>query len=220
MRRMIKSKDRVKNQGEVFTPAHIVKDMLDMVGDDISDKTKRILEPACGDGNFLVDILQRRLDRIPRKLKIDDREFEVLIILSNIYGIDIMQDNVIEARSRLFGIVNTFFSEEKNSAAFLIAANTIIEKNTIRGDSLKHKADIKVLEWKPILGLKGFEINPHTLAQIENDMKDVVVANSLADIKTVVDEIFMPKPSPKTIFKPRKELESQKSLFDINKEGL
>jgi len=215
LRKIIKSKDRVRDQGEVFTPPRIVKDMLDMVGDDIYDKTKRILEPTCGDGNFLVEILQRRLDKIPRKLKIEEKEFEVLSILSNIYGIDIMQDNIIEARSRLAGIVHTFFSESRNSSDFLTAANTIIERNIVRGDSLKHKSKIKILEWVPVPGIKGFEINPHTLSQIENDRKDIVIATSISEINNVVNEIFSLKIPPKINSRPRKISKSQNSLFDI-----
>jgi len=91
---LTKSKERVKALGEVFTPAVLVLEMLDKLPQDcwLSDKT--FLEPSCGTGNFLVQILQRKIDM----------GHPPLVALSTIYGIDIMQDNVNESRKRMLQI--------------------------------------------------------------------------------------------------------------------
>lgn len=215
--KIIKSKARVRDQGEVFTPISTVNLMLDMLGDPIIDTTKTVLEPTCGNGNFLVEILKRRLSNISKRKKTSVREYEVLVALSRIYGIDIMHDNIREARSRLMSVVSDYFSSTRNSAEFLAAATVIISRNVIQGDTLKHKSSIIILEWIPLYEQKGFEINPHTLAQIENDLKDVVTAYSIAEISDKVDEIFSPKQvsSKSKSIKSKKTSKQSELLFDI-----
>ncbi len=102
----MKTKQRVRDIGEVFTRAEEVNAMLNLVGDDISNPKKRILEPAAGNGNFLVIILERRMKNIAdqKYKKKFDYERNVLTAVSNIYGIDIMVDNVEECRERLFAV--------------------------------------------------------------------------------------------------------------------
>lgn len=212
---IIKSRDRVRDQGEVFTPLVVVGEMLDMLEPDISDRSKRVLEPSCGNGNFLVEVLSRRLRAVSKKHSLANKEFDVLTIAANIYGIDIMSDNVREARSRLTALVNMFFADTKNSADFMYALDTIIKRNIICGDSLKHKSEIKIIEWTPLPEIRGFEINPHTLSQIENDRKDIVIAQSMSSIKNVVDEIFQPKTLLKKSPKRKRPINYQESLFDM-----
>ena len=94
--KLIKSKQRVKDFAEVFTPKHIVKDMCDLVPEEMwMNVETTFLEPACGTGNFLVEILER-------KFKLCEDWQDGLIALKSVYGIDIQMDNVIEARQRLF----------------------------------------------------------------------------------------------------------------------
>lgn len=127
-----KSEERVRKFGEVYTPVHIVKAMCDMLGDEnpeawtVLDKT--FLEPACGNGNFLVEIFER-------KLKLCGNVQEGLLALRCIYGIDILQDNVEESRQRLFDMfVKAFPSADVRD---IMAAEMILENNIICGDSLK-----------------------------------------------------------------------------------
>ena len=108
----IKSQGRVKEFGEVFTPDKTVNDMLDL-----TDKcfeglgceeyvSKTYLEPACGDGQFLIRVLYRKLEKIANSsLDIDDKEKLLIKALSSIYGVDIQEDNVKEARNRMYNLV-------------------------------------------------------------------------------------------------------------------
>lgn len=107
MATMIKSKERVQQHGEVFTPDSIVNDMLDLV-DERLDKEEvwkyidtTYLEPACGTGNFLLRILDRKLEVAQRSLTRDQWELALIHSLCSIYAIDIQSDNVIESKNRM-----------------------------------------------------------------------------------------------------------------------
>ena len=104
MSSQIKSKERVAERGEVFTSEREANAMLDLVKDECIRPDSRFLEPACGDGNFLSAILKRKLAEISRKYKKSPRDYEkqAIIVISSLYGIDIMQDNVEVCRERLF----------------------------------------------------------------------------------------------------------------------
>lgn len=127
--KIIKSKQRVKDFAEVFTPSHIVKDMCDLIPDSVWDNIEStFLEPACGNGNFLVEIYRR-------KLEICKDEKDGLKALASIVGIDIQADNCKESRKRLM----TMFCEafpNANEVCILLAAG-ILQNNIICGDSLK-----------------------------------------------------------------------------------
>src|ERR1700722_6894378 len=100
----IKSKQRVADHGEVFTAQREVKAMLNLVMQEAMRIESRFLEPACGDGNFLVEILHRKLGVIETLYTHHQSEYELhsLLAISNLYGIDILQDNVQTCRDRLF----------------------------------------------------------------------------------------------------------------------
>ena len=126
----IKSKQRVRECGEVFTAEREVKAMCDLIPEDEiwSDITKTFLEPACGTGNFLVEIFGR-------KLKYCKDEKDGLKALASIVGIDIQQDNVEESRKRLMIMYRETFPKA-NEACLLLAAG-ILQNNIICGDSLE-----------------------------------------------------------------------------------
>ena len=93
--KLIKTKKRVKEQGEVFTPRQLVNEMLDTLPKDLAkDKTKTYLDPACGSGNILVEVLDRKIQHGSTPLQ----------ALQTTYGVDIMPDNVLECRKRLFEV--------------------------------------------------------------------------------------------------------------------
>lgn len=102
------SKERVKNFGEVFTPDSIVNDMLDLVSEQLPEDesyiTKTFLEPSCGDGQFLIRILYRKLLQV-QKLPVEQRQFALVKAVSSIYGVDIQADNVFNARRRMTNII-------------------------------------------------------------------------------------------------------------------
>ncbi|MFZ1243028.1 MAG: hypothetical protein WAQ22_02685, partial [Candidatus Saccharimonas sp.] len=117
-------------------------------------KDQRILEPACGNGNFLVVILQRRLADIAKTFKRtqqDEIEFAVLTALSTIYGVDIMPDNIVDARDRLWHTAkNTYealIARSKRREAWYRSIDKILETNIQLGDMLNGKDRITFTEW-------------------------------------------------------------------------
>lgn len=108
----IKSRKRVKEHGEVFTNPREVKAMCDLVGDTISLPETTVLEPACGTGNFLAEILVRKMRSICNGRLIEtERDLQsVILAVGSLYGVDIMADNVEQTRERLFGIVARFLA--------------------------------------------------------------------------------------------------------------
>ena len=102
----VKSKERVTDHGEVFTAKREVNAMLDLVKAETERIDARFLEPACGTGNFLVEILERKLNVVQKKYRNYQPEFEkyAVLAITSIYGIDLLQDNVIHARERLFDL--------------------------------------------------------------------------------------------------------------------
>lgn len=127
--KLIKSKQRVKDFGEVFTPTLIVKDMCDLIPEEVWNNIEStFLEPACGNGNFLAEIFARKLANCKN-------ERDGLKALSSIVGIDIQADNCEESRKRLM----TMFCEafpNANEVCILLAAG-ILKNNIICGDSLQ-----------------------------------------------------------------------------------
>lgn len=104
--KQIKSKKRVDEHGEVFTAEREVNAMLDLVKQETERIDSRFLEPACGDGNFLAEILRRKLAVVRRKYQKSSYDYErnAVLAVSSIYGVDLMQDNVRSCRERLFAI--------------------------------------------------------------------------------------------------------------------
>ena len=104
----IKSKERVADHGEVFTNEREVNAMLDMVKPETERVESRFLEPACGNGNFLAEVLRRKLEVVDRKYKKLPADWEKfsIVALSSLYGVDILSDNVEECQERLFEIWN------------------------------------------------------------------------------------------------------------------
>lgn len=126
--KIIKSKQRVKDRGEVFTPSWIVNDMCDLIPKETWTIESTFLESSCGNGNFCVVILER-------KLALCKTEKDGLKALNSIVGIDIMQDNVNECRARLLGLYMDKFPNANEVA--IEFAKKILNNNIICGDSLK-----------------------------------------------------------------------------------
>ena len=144
MEKQVVSKKRVADHGEVLTSKREVNAMLDLVKQETERIDARFLEPACGTGNFLTEILNRKLKVVEAKYRRSQLEFERNIVsaVSSVYGIDILEDNVIECRRRLFEIVNQkytalFKGKAKNEVRKAI--QFILEKNIIWGDALDLK---------------------------------------------------------------------------------
>lgn len=105
MEKQVKSKKRVADHGEVFTAEREVNAMLDLVKHETERIESTFLEPACGNGNFLAEILRRKLAVVDqyKRFPSDWEKYSVVAVMS-IYGVDILPDNVEECRDRLYGI--------------------------------------------------------------------------------------------------------------------
>lgn len=137
----IKSKERVSERGEVFTAEREVNAMLDLVANECLRPDSRFLEPACGDGNFLSAILKRKLTELRRKYKKSPRDYEkqAIVAIGSLYGVDIMNDNVLACRKRLFSIWDEEYTAHcKGDASDEVreAAHFIIGRNIINGNAL------------------------------------------------------------------------------------
>ena len=160
----IKSRDRVAAHGEVFTNPREVNAMLDLVKPETERLDSRFLEPACGDGNFLIEILRRKLAICESRVKSKQYtqlqyEENAVLAISSIYGIELLPDNAEACRQRLMGCFTEqysklFKSECKSSC--IEAVSYILSKNIILGDALTYKRVdgsgewIHICEWSPV----------------------------------------------------------------------
>jgi hypothetical protein len=134
---LIKSKQRVADHGEVFTPAWMVEAMLDLVKEETERIDSRFLEPACGDGNFLVRILQRKLAAV--ELKYGKNEFEkrhfALLGLMCTYGIELLTDNIAECKANMLEPFAEYLQLEPTDDIYRAAA-FVLDQNLVHGDAL------------------------------------------------------------------------------------
>ncbi len=137
MEAQVISKKRVADHGEVLTGKREVNAMLDLVKSETERIDSRFLEPACGTGNFLTEILERKLRVVEKRYGNSPLDYEryAVLAVSSIYGIDILQDNVLECRRRLLAIFERRF-ESLFREEWLPAVKYIIERNIIWGDAL------------------------------------------------------------------------------------
>lgn len=141
MSAQVKSKERVADHGEVFTNKREVDAMCDLVKQETERIDSKFLEPACGDGNFLIEILRKKLEIVKKKYKKSHYDYErfSLLALGSIYGVELLEDNVKSCRKRLF---NYWYKEYKlackNDMDSLTeeSARFILEKNIVQGNAL------------------------------------------------------------------------------------
>ena len=141
MTKQVKSKQRVADHGEVFTADREVKAMCDLVKQETERIDSRFLEPACGDGNFLSEILSRKLIVVKSKYKKSSYDYErnSLLALSSIYGVDILLDNAIACRERLFAIWDKEYKKvckKECTDDTREAAKFILSRNIVCGNAL------------------------------------------------------------------------------------
>jgi hypothetical protein len=135
---LVKSKQRVADHGEVFTPEWMVEAMLDLVKSESERIDSRFLEPACGSGNFLVKILGRKLAAV--ELKFGKSDFEkqhyALLALMCTYGIELLEDNIAECRANMLEILAEFLDVDETDDLYQAAAY-VLSQNIVNGDALK-----------------------------------------------------------------------------------
>ena len=134
---LVKSRKRVADHGEVFTPSWIVDDMLNLVKNESTRIESRFLESACGAGNFLKTVFERKLETV--RAKYGKSEFETrhyaLLALMSIYGIELLEDNIQECREELLKIYSQFLGIDQESN-WHKAAKKVLTVNIIQGDAL------------------------------------------------------------------------------------
>ncbi|QKC86333.1 DNA methyltransferase [Mesorhizobium sp. NZP2077] len=145
---LIKSKKRVADHGEVFTPTWLVDAMLDLVQGEADRVDARFLEPACGSGNFLVRVLQRKLAAV--EIKFSKSEFErrhyALLGLMCTYGIELLADNIAECRANMLDVLTEYLSIDEADDLYR-AAFFVLSQNLLRGDALTMRSE----NGKPII---------------------------------------------------------------------
>lgn len=162
MTTQIKSKTRVTDHGEVYTSEREVNAMLDLVKPETERIESRFLEPACGTGNFLIEILRRKLNVVERRYKKSKREYEryAVLAVSSLYGIDILEDNVLHCRNRLFNYFNEQYTslygkncspECRESVRFILELN-IVWGNAITMQTVNNEEPIVFPEWSAVNG--------------------------------------------------------------------
>jgi hypothetical protein len=171
------SKKRVADHGEVYTSKREVHAMLDLVKQETDRIEPRFLEPACGQGNFLTEILGRKLTVVESRYGRSQLDYErnAVLAVSSLYGIDILQDNVLECRQRLFDIFEQRYARRFKEAAkdeCRKAVRYILQRNIICGDALTlrtgvghNSQPIVFSEWSPVNGsmLKRRDFTFHSL---------------------------------------------------------
>jgi len=190
------SRQRIIDHGEVFTPPELVNRMLDLVAHECDQIETRFLEPACGDGNFLVEVLRRKLRTVDLRNKSNRVKWErdAVRAVCSIYGIDLLTDNVEICRKRLLQIVQDRYQERFRESLSNEAENAIsfiFGRNIVQGDALtmRTSADRPIVfsEWSPV---KGSMLKRHDFAY-DQLLNEAHIAN-LPLFSDSGKDVFMP----------------------------
>ena len=135
--RLIRSKQRVADHGEVFTPSWMVENMLNLVQGESERIDSRVLEPACGSGNFLVSVLTRKLLTVEArhgKSEFEKRHYALFALMCT-YGIELLEDNAAECRENLGALFIAYVGVREDDE-WALAARAVLEVNIVQGDAL------------------------------------------------------------------------------------
>jgi hypothetical protein len=194
----VKSKKRVSDHGEVFTSEREVNDMLDLVKQETDRIESKFLEPACGTGNFLAEILRRKLSVVEKRYKNSQLDFEInaVIAISSIYGVDLLKDNTIECRTRLINIFNENYTKcfkKKTRDKVIDSVRFILEKNIVLGDALSLETVSDNPE--PIIFSEWIAINGSKIKRKDFCYKSMIDQASLSELPLFSDlgeEAYIP----------------------------
>jgi hypothetical protein len=134
---LFKSRQRIADHGEVFTPPRMVEAMLDLVKGESERLDSRFLEPACGSGNFIVQVLRRKLAAVERKFGRTDFEKRhyTLLALMCVYGIELLTDNIAECRANMLEVISDYLTVGESDDLYR-AAFYVLSQNLVHGDAL------------------------------------------------------------------------------------
>ena len=193
----VKSADRVREHGEVLTARREVEAMLDLVKNESERIDSRFLEPACGDGNFLVAILERKLKTVASRYKSKKADFEVNLLsaLASIYGIDLLEDNVQLAIDRMFEIACSCYKDNLKTQPddeVQKILRFILQKNILQGDSLNGIDKIVFTQWT-LVGYQ-FKREEFSFSQLNQqaEIMNTPLFASLTNDKG--EDVFIPQP--------------------------
>lgn len=194
--KQIVSKRRVADYGEVYTDKREVNAMLDLVKHQTERIDARFLEPACGTGNFLTEILRRKLCIVETRYGKSELEYErnAVLAVSSIYGVDILEDNVIECRRRLLDIVDRHYGRLFKDE-FLGAVKFILNRNIIWGDALTYKTVGE--NPQPIIFSSWSPFNGSMIKRHDFKFEHLVSCARLEGVNLFSDlggEVFIPEP--------------------------
>lgn len=195
----IKSKKRVADHGEVFTSEREVNAMLNLIKQETDRIESRLLEPACGTGNFLVEVLCRKLDVVKTRYKKSKLEYErnAVLAISSIYGIDVLEDNVIYCRERLFNYFDEQYTTlygEDCSVACRNSVRFILERNILWGNALTMKTGGKE---EPIVFSEWSAVNGSMLKRRDYTFEHLLESHTIGSANLgsdFVNSAFIPKP--------------------------
>lgn len=202
--RQVISKQRVADHGEVLTAEREVNAMLDMVHNELERIDSRFLEPACGSGNFLAPVCEQKLTLIKKRYGKSQLEFEryAVVATGSVYGIDILQDNVILCRERLFTIFDEFYTtlyRKKSKDSVRNVVRFILDKNILWGDALSLKTVTE--QPKPIVFSEWSLVRGSMIKRRDFSFEELMPGNSgkanlfrQAEISDLGAPAFIPSP--------------------------
>ena len=198
----IKSRQRVRDFGEVFTSPREVNAMLDLVKPETERIDSRFLEPACGEGAFLTEILRRKLAAVKSRYGKSPYDYEryAVVAVTSIYGIELLPDNAAACREKLFAIWDEEYTANMKSEASDVcreAVRFVLQKNIICGDSrFMHLADgspIVFSEWSLITGTK-IKRRDFELQNLIDDHSEQMSLDTLGWEYPGENAVFIPAP--------------------------
>ena len=201
---MIKSKDRVRDHGEVYTAEREVHAMLGLVQHETERIESRFLEPACGTGNFILPVLEQKLSIIDKRYRRSQVEFErmTVVAVGSIYGIELLPDNAETCRQRLFDLFNELYTQrykKRTKDSLRDSIRYVLERNIVVGDALSLKTvgnkpePITFSEWSLVHGsnIKRRDYAFHELIPNNEPDQGLFADMRLSDMD---EPVFTPKP--------------------------
>lgn len=183
MANQVKSKQRVVDHGEVFTNEREVNAMLDMVKQETERIDSRFLEPACGDGNFLAEILRRKLAVVTQRYSSNPRDWEkyAFVATSSIYGVELLADNAADCRTRLLSILEAAWAKAtkaKGDPRFLPAIAYVLSRNILNGNALT----MKTTDDEPIIFSEWSLVTADKVKRRDFRLDEMLEGNATAEV--------------------------------------